>query len=356
MASRPHNLEFVWPTPPASGEVIEVAPGLLWARLPLPFRLNHVNVWLLEENDSWTVIDTGCATPELYAVWDALLAGPMRGLPVRRVIATHGHVDHIGLSGWLVERFGAEFVGTFGEWMWARLSHMHDVPGADYAYLAYLRQHGVEADFAAQMVERRQNYIDLATQIPSNIIEIRDGQTITFGRRDWQVIVTRGHTFEHAAFYDPKTGILIAGDHVLPTISPVIAVYEMVPRADPLGDYLASFVQFDVVPDATLVLPSHGLPYRGLHQRIDALREHHRERLQATLDFLDTPTNAIALSRLMFPRVDGPDNIGFALGETLAHVNCLLHRGTVRELTDDQGRSRFVANPTAQDLTQKGVA
>lgn len=356
MASRPHMLDFVWPAPPTNGEVIEVSPGLLWARLPLPFRLNHVNVWLLEEDDGWTVIDTGCATPELFAIWDTLLAGPMRGLPVRRVIATHGHVDHIGLSGWLVERFGAEFIGTFGEWMWARVSHMPDVPGADSAYHAYLRRHGVEDDFAAEMVARRQNYIDLSTPIPSTITEIRDGQMITFGRRDWQVIVTRGHTFEHSAFYNEQTGILIAGDHLLPTISPVIAVYEMVPNADPLGDYLKSFSQFDAIPDATLVLPSHGLPYRGIHQRIDALREHHRERLEATAAFLSVPRTAIALSRLMFPRVEGPDNTGFALGETLAHVNCLLQRGEVEETTDAEGRSRFQASQTLYNKDRKGVA
>lgn len=351
----PHSPEFVWPAPPATGAVIEVAPGLLWARLPLPFRLNHVNVWLLDEPDGWTVIDTGCATPELFAVWDTLLAGPLRGRPVRRIIATHGHVDHIGLSGWLVERFGAAFMGTFGEWMWARISHMGHVPGASGAYGAFLSEHGVDDELAAEMVARRQTYVDLATPVPAVISEIRDGQEIIFGGRHWQVIVTRGHTYEHAAFYDAQAGILIAGDHLLPTISPVIAVYEMVPNADPLGDYLRSFAQFDGIPESTLVLPSHGLPYRGIHQRIAALQRHHRERLDVTAGFLSAPITASALSRLMFPRVDEPEGLSFALGETLAHINCLLHGGKAKKMTNAAGRSTYVARPAHRFAASQGV-
>jgi glyoxylase-like metal-dependent hydrolase (beta-lactamase superfamily II) len=343
MASSKSRLEFPWASPPALGAVREIAPGLLWARLPLPFRLNHVNVWLLEEDEGWTIIDTGCATQELMDTWEILLAGPMRGLPVRRVVATHGHVDHIGLSGWMVERFDAEFVGTFAEWIWARVSHMHDVPGSNETHLSYLIRNGFDENVASRMVESRRRFVDLSTPIPGAVTEIRDGGTIRFGNRDWRIIVTRGHAFEHASFYDEASGILIAGDHLLPKISPVIAVYETTPNGDPLADYLASFPQFADLPDSTLVLPSHGMPYRGIHERIEELRDHHRKRLAETADFLATPRTALDLSRAMFPHIEGPDSVGFALGETLAHINYLLTLGVVREERDAQGRAIFTA-------------
>ncbi len=343
LAPAKSRLEFPWATPPARGAVTEIAPGFLWARLPLPFRLNHVNVWLLEEDDGWTIIDTGCATPELIATWEILLAGPMGGRPVRRVIATHGHVDHIGLSGWMVERFDAEFVGTFAEWVWARVSHMHDVPGSKEAHLSYLVRNGFDEIVAGRMVESRRRFVDLSTSIPGAITEIRDGGAIRFGNRDWRVIVTRGHAFEHASFYDAEADILIAGDHLLPKISPVIAVYETTPNGDPLGDYLASFPQFSDLPDSTLVLPSHGMPYRGIHDRIEELRDHHRRRLADTAKFLETPRTALDLSRAMFPHIEGHDSVGFALGETLAHINHLVSLGVVSEERDTRGRAVFKA-------------
>jgi glyoxylase-like metal-dependent hydrolase (beta-lactamase superfamily II) len=335
------RLDFPWKAPAAPGEVTEVAKGLLWARLPLPFRLDHVNIWLLEEEDGWTVIDTGCATPEIMEVWERLLEGPMRGKPIIRVVATHGHVDHMGLTGSLVERFNADFMGTFAEWAWARLSHTHDVPRSSDTHHSYLVRNGFDDEEADKLVRSRRRFIDLSSPIPGWITEIRDGDKVRLGGMEWRVIVTRGHAFEHASFYNEENAILIAGDHVLPRISSVIAVYEMTPKGDPLGDYLDSFPQFDGISEGTLILPSHGLPYRGIHQRIAELRDHHRLRLDATAFFLSNPSTALELSRAMFPHIEGPDNIGFALGETLAHVNYLVARNIVEERLDDRGRTIF---------------
>ena len=178
---------------------------------------------------------------------------------------------------------------------------------------------------AAELVAGRRKFVELATPLPGWINEIRDGQLIEFGGREWRVIVTGGHAFAHAAFYDAEANILIAGDHILPGISPVIAVYEMMPHADPLADYLKSFSQFDDIPDDVLVLPSHGIPYRGIRQRIGQLRTHHARRSGETKRLLASPRTALDLSRAMFPRVEGANDIGFALGETLAHVNHLLY-------------------------------
>lgn len=328
---------------PPPGAVTEVVPGLFWICMPLPFRLNHVNLWLLKGDDGLTVIDAGCDTPTIRAAWEDLLAGPMRGQPINRLIATHGHVDHIGLAGWLCRRFDAPLFSTFAEWVWARLGHMHDVPEAEQAHLEFLLRHGLPDKDAQEMSSGRQRFMNLATDLPGAIREIRDGQMIAFGGRVWRVIVTRGHAYEHASFHCVADNILIVGDHILPRISPVIAVFEMVPQADPLADYLASFDQFSDIADDVLVLPSHGLPYRGLHRRIAELRAHHAARLDATLKLVAQPRTAIELAGALFPHVEGSENIAFALSETLAHLNLLVNEGQVIERHDDVGRSTFVA-------------
>lgn len=344
MTSSSSLLEYPFSQAPAPGEVSEITPGLYWVRLPLPFRLNHVNIWLLKEDNGWTVIDTGCATKPIFDAWETLLSGPMKGEPVRRLIATHGHVDHIGLAGWLVERFGAEFVGTFAEWVWARLSHTNDVPGSDFEHHRFLLRHGFDEISAERMVKSRHRFIAMSTAVPGAITEIRDGETIRFGGRDWKIIVTGGHAFEHSSFYCAVDNILIAGDHLLPKISPVIAVYEMIPKADPLRDYLESFSQFTDIPSDVLVLPSHGMPYYGMHARVDELRDHHEERLSTTVNLLRESKNALDLSRAMFPHITGLDDIGFALGEVIAHVNYLVNKGAVTENTDQDGHVMYAAS------------
>ncbi len=337
------GLHYPWETAPAPGAVTEVAPGLHWLRLPLPFRLNHINIWLLEDPEGWTVIDTGCDTSPIRRAWESCFSGLMRDEPLVRLIATHGHVDHVGLAGWLTDRFDCPYHASFGEWVWSRLGHLRDVPGAENALTVFLDRHGVPQGLAAGVTEGRKRFMDLATDIPRSIRELRDGTRLTFGGRDWQVVMTRGHTYEHAAFYCETDGILIAGDHLLPRISPVIAVFEMVPEADPLGDYLASFDQFAHMPDDVLVLPSHGRPYRGLHRRIAELREHHRERLAAVEALLDHELSAYALSRELFGHVDSDDDKAFALGETLAHLHHLVALGRVSQAENAERQALFIA-------------
>lgn len=345
MTSHSGELEFPWANAPEPGQTIEIAPGLLWARHPLPFRLNHVHVWLLDEGDRWTSIDAGCDTPDIRAAWEKLFSGAMRDRPVERVVATHGHVDHIGLCGWLHERFGAQFWGSFGEWTWARISHIKGIPGAAEAHYDHLMRNGFSESEAHEFLISRDRFLDLATPLPGSLHEIRHGDSVRMGGRDWTTIQTGGHSFEHMCFFNSQENILIAGDHLLSKISPVIAVYEMVPQSDPLGDFFDSFAKFDHVPDDVLVLPSHGLPYRGIRRRIAELRDHHRQRLDMTLDLLQEPRTGYALIRAMFPKVQGVDNLGFAFGEALAHVNHLMRLGLVANVSThpDQILYRAVA-------------
>ena len=337
-------LDFPWPSYP--GEVTRIAPGLLWARLPLPFRLDHVNVWLLEEKDGWTVVDTGCDTPQIRDAWEALFAGPMAGRPPVRLLATHGHVDHIGLAGWLCARFACPLFATLGEWLWACNAHEPDFRGSRDEHRAYLRRSGLtEPEIEAQLLGRDQ-MISLAVPLPGSVREIRHGQEILLGGRRWEVIVSRGHAFFHASLHDRENRILIAGDQLLPHISPVVAVWETTPDGDPLGDFLHSFDAFADVPEETLVLPSHGLPYRGIGARIAALREHHADRLDLAASLLDEPRTAREVAIAMFPKVTDVDGIGFALAEVLAHLNRLVASGRVLKIEHGDAPARYVRSTT----------
>lgn len=338
MSDYSDELKFPWANAPEPGQTLEIAPGLLWARHPLPFRLNHVHVWLLDEGDGWTSIDTGCDTPDIRNAWEALFTGAMQGRKIERVVATHGHVDHIGLSGWLTTLFGAEFWGSFGEWTWARISHIKGIPGAVEAHYAHLMSNGFSEQDARAFLESRDRFLDLATPLPGSLREIRDGDSIRMGGRDWRAIQTSGHSFEHMCFFNRESNLLIAGDHLLSKISPVIAVYEMVPHSDPLRDFFDSFSKFDHVPDDVLVLPSHGLPYRGIRRRIAELRDHHRQRLDMTLELLKEPRTGYNMTRAMFPKVQGVENLGFAFGEALAHVNHLIGLGLVANVSERPGK------------------
>lgn len=323
------SLRFPWAEVPAPGQAWQVAPGLYWARMPLPFRLDHVNVWLIDDGDGWTVIDSGCATQASREAWAALQAGPMRGGRIRRVIATHGHVDHVGLIGELVARSDALFCGTFGEWAWSRMSHIHDLPGALDTYRVYLLRSGFDPSEAEVMIANRRGFIDLSVPLPGSLTALRDGDRLAMGGRDWDIIVTGGHAHEHSAFLDRAGKVLIAGDQILPKISPAITVLEMLPDADPLDEFLRSFDRFADIDAETLVLPSHGRPFHGVHLRMAELAAHHHDRLEQTRRLLDRPRTALDLTRHLFAHVTGAEQTGFALGETLAHVNWLLRRGRV---------------------------
>lgn len=334
------SLDFPWPSYP--GEVTRIAPGLLWARLPLPFRLDHVNIWLVEEDGGWTIVDTGCDTAQVRAAWEDILAGPMAARPVVRLLATHGHVDHIGLAGWLCERFDCPFVSTLGEWLWARGAHEPNLGGGRAGHRDYLERSGLTRPEIEAQLKGRDEMIALAVPLPGAVREIRHGQEIVLGGRRWEVIVTPGHAFFHASLLDREAGILIAGDQLLPHISPVIAVWETTPHGDPLGDFLASFEAFATVPDDTLVLPSHGLPYRGIGARIAALRDHHKDRLELTQALLDQPRTARDVALAMFPKVTDVDGIGFALAEVLAHLNRLVASRRVERIEHRGAATRYV--------------
>lgn len=336
--------------PPRPGETLAIASGIRWLRMPLPFALDHINLWLLEDGPGWTIVDTGYATEEAKGLWERIFAEQLGGSPVTRVIVTHYHPDHIGLAEWLTQRWQAPFWITEKEWLYARVMSR----GAeDFAPLrrSFAHQAGLDERASEFFGQREDSYRRGVPAVPASFQRLRNGMTIDIGGRQWNVIVGEGHAPELACLYCAETGVLIAGDQVLPKISPNISVQAHEPDDDPLARYLASLAKLrEAVPAETLVLPSHNLPFFGLHARIASLAAHHRARCDEVLAACVEPKTAMQLVPLLFRRALDPHQLGFALGEALAHLNHLMYEGALCRELDEDGIYRFhkAADPQAQ--------
>jgi len=323
------------------GEVREVAPGIHWAHMPLPFALNHVNLWLLEDGECWTVVDTGYNNDDTRGHWEAIFAGLLGGRPVRRVVVTHFHPDHVSLAGWFVERFGAQVWMTYSEWMQAQLNR-HGGPTADMdARLGFYRQNGMDDAGADGYLDTRPDFARIIRPLPVAFRRLMDGDEFAIGGRGWRVITGAGHSPEHAALWCAELSVLISGDQVLPRISTNVSLQCNEPDGDPLRLFLTSLEKFRALPANALVLPSHDRPFHGLHDRIDALGEHHAERLEAAHDACAEPMTAAELIPVLFNRKLDRHQFGFAIGEALAHAQYLVSDGRLTRARDPDGILRY---------------
>lgn len=329
-------LDHPFPTPPESGGTLEVFPGILWLRMALPFALDHINLWLLKDGDGWVVVDTGVDDPPTRAAWEQVLAGKR----VTRLICTHFHPDHMGLAGWLAQEHGVDLTATLGEWSFGRMLTLE--VGEDYAanQVEHYRRAGLDDDLLEGVRGRVGSYRSRVAPLPPFISTIRDGSRLNIGGLEWQVVVGRGHAPEHACLWCAEAGVLISGDQILPRISPIVGVWPQQPDDDPLGAFLDSLEKLKTLPADALVLPSHGLPFRGLHIRADDLLAHHAQRLDR-LRAAPVPATALELSRALFRRELDPQQMGFAVGETLSHANHLVVRGEWRRATRPDGVWEF---------------
>lgn len=332
------SIAYPFGTPPAPGEALEVAEGVLWMRLPLPMKLDHVNVYALDDGDGWTVVDTGFDTRQTRATWQSLLEGPLNGKPVRRVVVTHHHPDHVGLAGWFQTKLGAELLTTRTAWLLARMLQLdvQDLPSPET--VAYWKSTGMAPGLLAQRsTERPFNFADCVAPMPLGFTRIRQGGTLRAGGRTWDVHIGHGHAPEHATLWSRDDSLVLSGDQVLASISSNLGVYATEPLADPVGEWLESCARLDRLarPDH-LVLGGHKLPFTGLPQRMAQLIGNHHGALDRLHAELATAKTAEECFPTLFKRRIGPGEYGLALVEAMAHCLHLWHAGrATRSLRED---------------------
>ncbi|MFN3630773.1 MAG: MBL fold metallo-hydrolase, partial [Casimicrobiaceae bacterium] len=340
-------LTYPHESPPAAGAALEVAPGVFWLRMPLPFALDHINLWLIEEADGWAVVDCGLGTEATRALWEAHFAGTMAGRPLRRIIVTHYHPDHIGNAQWLAERFAGPDGPLVPEMSLAELLTAHGVaegsgPFSRVLLAEFFRAHGLDEAQIEVTANRGNTYSGGVPTRPPGCRRLRPGQSLALGGATWQVIGGQGHSPEHLSLYCPARRVLISGDMLLPKISTNVNVWPVTAEADPVAEYIASLAEFKPLPPETLVLPSHGLPFRGLHARVAALEAHHEARMAELYAALaEGPKTAAEVIPVLFRRALDNHQLFFAIAEAVAHVNHGWRSGRLRRQIGDDRRIRF---------------
>lgn len=332
------EIRFPHLSPPPEGGALEVAPGILWLRLPLPMALDHVNCYALDDGEGWTIVDTGINSARTRAIWQTLLTGPLAAKPVTRLLVSHHHPDHIGLAGWFQSQ-GVELITTRTAWLFARMLTLDVQHTPPPETLAFWRAAGMPpALLATRAAERPFNFADSVAPLPLGYTRIKDGDLITLGQRRWRVRTGHGHAPEQATLWCEDDPLIIGADQLLPGISPNLGTYATEPAADPVAEWLASCRAFQ--PHATdqhLVLPGHKLPFSGLPLRLTQMIENHESALSRLLDHLSSPQTAHDCFLPLYKRVIGPSEYGLALVEAVAHLNHLHQAGQIARTRTDEG-------------------
>ncbi|MCC7059920.1 MAG: MBL fold metallo-hydrolase [Burkholderiaceae bacterium] len=327
--------------PPPPGTARDIAPGVLWIRMPLPFSLSHINLWAIDDGPAgWAIVDSGMQTPETASAWNRLIAEGFGGRAITRVFATHMHPDHVGMAGWLTRRFDCRLWMTRLEDLNCRVLVADTGREAPEDGVAFYRGAGWDDEAIEQYKARFGSFGKGVYRPPDSYRRIVDGETIMIGEHEWRIVVGSGHSPEHASLHCADLDLLISGDQVLPRISSNVSVFPTEPDADPLGDWLESLERIQrLVPDNVLVLPAHNEPFNGLHSRLQSLRNGHLRGLERLRKALLEPKRVVDLFGALFARDvrHDPHLLGMATGECQAHLNYLKVRGEVAFAVDGRG-------------------
>ncbi|TDI64185.1 MAG: MBL fold metallo-hydrolase [Alphaproteobacteria bacterium] len=323
---------------PDRGTITEIVPGIFWLRMSLPFVLNHINLWLIRDHEGWSIVDTGLRADETREDWEKIFDNQLDGKPITRVICTHMHPDHVGLAGWIVSKWDAEFWMTRTDYLLGRILANDTGREAPDIALRFYRAAGFTERALDIYKQRFGAFGSFISHMPDSFRRIVDGEMITIGEHEWQVVVGRGHSPEHACLYCPDLNVLISGDQVLPRISSIVSLYPTEPSADPLDEWLNSCVRLrERLPEDLLVLPSHNEPFYGLHTRLGQLIKGHEDNLDRLYAALEEPKRAVDVFSQLFKSKIDANNYLMATGESLSHLKWLVNRGKATCQRDKAG-------------------
>ncbi|MGI9248950.1 MAG: MBL fold metallo-hydrolase [Woeseiaceae bacterium] len=322
------KIKYAFDSRPAEGATMPVADDIVWLRMPLPFSLNHINLWLLRDRSGWVIVDTGIDTRKSRDVWQATFSDAMRGDPASHVVATHLHPDHVGCAGWLVHHFDVDLWITRDEYMLCRILAADTGRSAPEEGIRFYTAAGFSAEQIDFYKKAFGSFGKFVHPLPEAYKRMSDGDRLSFGGSHWDVIVGSGHSPEHACLYDRDRNILIAGDQLLPTISPNVSVWPTEPLANPLKEWFASLEKLKtLLPSDVLVLPAHGKPFRGAYHRLDCLAKEHTDRLDSLLEICQEPMRVVDVFPSLFKSTINDNNRIMATGEAISHLNYLCESG-----------------------------
>ncbi len=300
--------------------------GVELVRIDLPFRLNHVNCFMAEKKEGWTIIDTGLNNAITRDLWDKKLVDKK----VADILVTHYHPDHFGYVGGLQEKTGAkvwmsETDAQAGMNAW-ETPFLETIP-ANY------RASGIPEEQILEMTQNVEEFQLLVSPLPVIGQYLTEEDTVQIGEFEYQVIYTPGHSDGMVCFYNEEHSTLFATDHILPKITPNIS-YWLHGDPNPLASYIKSLNKIRKL-DAEFVIPSHGKPFYGANQRVDELLAHHDERLDETLKIIKEPLTVYQACQELFQRPLTVHEMRFAVGETLSHLEYLRYENEcTREIVD----------------------
>lgn len=314
--------QMITASPPQPGELQLIEANLYWLRMPLPMSLDHINLYMIDEGESWTLIDTGMKMPETHSYWQTILTKYCVDKPISRIIVTHMHPDHVGMAGWLVEQTGASFFMSQAEYLACHAYLGQGIPLS--SSIAFYRQCGASQAYIDHVKKFQFRLSDIIHDLPLTFSRLKAGQQLKLGNSMFKIITGEGHTFEHACLYSETKKWLLAGDQVLPNITPNVSVNAHSPDASPLHGWFESLDQLSELDEDTLVLPAHNKPFYGLHDRVAAIKQHHQEQLDLLYNSCSEAKTVFELLEVLFKRKIHFHEMPLAIGECRAHLNHLV--------------------------------
>lgn len=313
-----------------------VADDILGLRLPMPPPLDWVNTYFLRDHDGWFMVDSGYNTPDSRAILEAMITDHLDGLPIKGLILTHYHPDHVGQAGWICDRFKCPLYMSTNEWLLARWLSTD----TSESYGKVLRDYYIATDAPLELAhavgDRGNRFIATSDEVPATYKRLERGQTLTIGNRTWRVVIGSGHSPEMVLLYDEAGKLLISGDQVVARITPNISVWAFDVDANPLGDFLHSSATLpNEIPNDVTVLPGHGRIFDDIHGRLAGYLTFHENRLNKfRAGLTGEPQSLYEMTKIIFVRDLTPRDFVFAIGETHAHANYLVAIGEMEIVPD----------------------